>query len=353
MTRAWRRRKPSKLRTVAVDCRLAVLVPCGFALAWLLALATPAAAQALTGEIDVTAGASTDEVAAYSTQARLFGASHSNWRYYAELTWGGVNSEYESDAFLATYPYDKRVRPMETFGEKMFKPGHGLLSIRGGRYRTPFGIYARSEQGYIGFLRAPLIRYGENFALANTFLEAGAHVVVGTPSLQLETSFGSPDDEGGFRRATGFDQVVRGQAYYGDFIVGGSYLRTQPSDPRPFATGRMIFRGIDARWMHSGVELRGEWIDGKPFDTVTTRGGYLDVIVHNPMMGPVTGLARIERLDYDAGPFSEYLKRLTVGARIRFATWITGQVNLVRQPGELLDNRDMALDVAVTLSKRF
>ena len=84
---------------------------------------------------------------------------------------------------------------METFGE-MFRPNHGLLSVRGGRYRTPFGIYARSEQGYIGFLRAPLIRYGKNFALANTFLETGADVVVGTPAVQVETSIGSPSDEG-------------------------------------------------------------------------------------------------------------------------------------------------------------
>jgi hypothetical protein len=321
--------------------------------AGLLVVAAPAAAQAITGEVDVTIGASTEESYAYSTQARFFGASRSDWRYYAELTWGGITSEYASDAFMATYPYDKRVRAMETFGEKLFRPGRGLLSVRGGRYRTPFGISSRSEQGYIGFLRAPLIRYGQNFALANTFMEAGADVIVGTPALQLETSVGTPDDEGGFQRARGLDQVVRAQAYYGDVIVGASYLRTRPSDPRPFATGRMIFRGVDGRWMRSGVELRGEWIDGKPFDNVSTRGGYLDLIVHKSMMGPVTALARIERLDYDAGPFSEYLRRLSVGARVRVTPWISVQMNLIRQPRELARGRDMALDAAVTISKRF
>src|SRR5690348_18326247 len=40
------------------------------------------------------------------------------FRSYAELTWGGITSEYASDAFMATYPYDKRVRAMETFGDR-------------------------------------------------------------------------------------------------------------------------------------------------------------------------------------------------------------------------------------------
>ena len=44
-------------------------------------------------------------------------------------------------------------------------------------------------------------------------------------------------------------------------------------------------------------------VDGRPFDGTTVRGGYADVFVHRPSMGPVTALARIERLDYGAGPF--------------------------------------------------
>jgi hypothetical protein len=319
----------------------------------LLLLPVRCLGQTVTGEVEVTAGASTDEVTAIGTQMRLFGASGSDWRYYAEATWAGVQEGSGSDAFLASYPYDERVRTMEAFGEKMFRPNRGLLSIRGGRYRTPFGIYARSEQGYMGFLRAPLLRYGRNFALANTFLETGAEVVVGIPAAQFEFSAGVPGDQGPFQRRDGFDQVARAQAYFRGAIIGASYLRSLPSDPRPFATGHMTFGGVDGRWMLAGVELRGEWIDGRPFDHVSTRGGYLDAIVHNPRMGPLTALARVERLDYDAGPFSAYFKRLTAGGRLRLTTSISAAVNLVLQPETVGQLRDAAMDVAVTFSRRF
>jgi hypothetical protein len=105
--------------------------------------------------------------------------------------------------------------------------------------------------------------------------------------------------------------------------------------------------------MHGGLELRGEWIDGRPFDGVTTRGGYLDALVHRPWLGPVTAVARIERLDYDAGPFSEHRVRATVGARVRVTTWLVAQVNAVHQPDGLADNRRQSADVALTFSRRF
>jgi hypothetical protein len=321
-------------------------------LAALLAPA-PAYPQNTTAEADVTVGASTDESTTASTQVRLFGASKSDWRYYLEGTWGAIGSEYSSDAFASAYPYDQRIRAMEMFGEKTIHPRASLLGVRGGRYRTPFGISARSDHAYSGFLRAPLVRYGRNFALSNTFLETGADLVIGAPALYVETSLGIPQDQGAAQRRRGLDEVVRAQGYFRDLIIGTSYLRANPSDPRSFAVGRMVFRGLDARWMRSGVELRGEWIDGRPFDGVVTRGGYLDAIIHEAGMGPVTAVARIERLDYDAGPFSEHPKRLTVGARLRLTSWVAGQINFVRQPLGLGEGRNQALDVAFTFSKRF
>lgn len=325
---------------------------------WLVAFAlgagaTSAWAQSATAEVDVTAGGSSDEVAIASVQARLLAATKSDWRGYAEITWGATRSEYASDAFGAAYPYDGRARAMEVFGEKTFRPHGALLGLRAGRYRTPFGISGRSDYAYSGFLRAPLIRYGTNFALSNMFLETGAELLVGVPKLYLQTSLGAPADEGDARRRSGFDRVVRVQGYVKDAIVGVSYLHSQPSDRRSFVKGDMSFRGVDLRWMRGGVEMRGEWIDGQPFNTVTTRGGYLDGIVHVPAMGPVTAVARVERLDYDAGPFSMYLKRLTVGGRVRVRPWLVGQVNLVRQPGGLGEGRDHALDVAFTFTRRF
>ena len=319
------------------------------------ALAVPAAAraQSVSSEVDLTIGASTDETTASSVQARLFGASASDWRFYLEGSWAQTAGEHPSDVFASSYPYDGQLRPMELYGEKTRRAGRALIGVRAGRYRTPFGIGGRSDHAYSCFLRPPLIRYGTNFALSNTFLEAGGEVLIGVPALHVQTSISVPRDEGADRRTHGLTQVIRAQAYARNVILGASYLRTPPSDPRPFATGRMVFRGVDVRWMHGGVELRGEWIDGRPFDGVVTRGGYLDAMVRHPGLGRVTAVARVERLDYDAGPFSQYSKRLTVGARLRMASWLVGQANVVRQPGGLAGGRSHALDVSFTFSRRF
>jgi hypothetical protein len=324
----------------------------------LLALAIVAApalarAQTVTAEVDFTAGVSTDETRAGSVQARLFGASATDWRFYLEATAAGTKGTNPSDAFVSAYPYDRRLRPMELFGEKLLRPGRALVGLKAGRFRTPFGMAGRSDHAYSGFLRAPLIRYGTNFALSNTFLESGGELLVGVPQLYVQTTLGVPNDEGAERRKRGLDTVVRAQGYYRDLIVGASYLHTKPSDRRSFVSGRMIFRGVDARWMRGGVEVRGEWIDGRPFSGVATRGGYLDTIVHKPAMGPVTAVARVERLDYDAGRFSAYYRRLTLGARVRVTPWLVAQTNFLRQPGQLAGGRDHALDVAFTFSHRF
>src|SRR5205807_1814322 len=107
--------------------------------------------------VDVTVGVSSDEASTASTQARLFGATKSDWRYYLEGTWGTIDGHYSSDVFASAYPYDGRVRAMEAFGEKTIHPNDSLVGVRAGRYRTPFGISGRSDHAYSGFLRAPLI----------------------------------------------------------------------------------------------------------------------------------------------------------------------------------------------------
>jgi hypothetical protein len=326
------------------------------ALPFLVCLAAPARglAQSFTTEADVTVGRSSETVTGAASQLRLFGASKSDWRYFIEAAWGQVAGP-ESDVFGAAYPYDKRIRPMDAFVEKTTMPGgKWLLGIRAGRYRTPFGISGRSDHAYAGFSRAPLIRYGENWTISNTFFETGASVIVGKPSLFLETSLGRSQDEGeAIRRRSGVNVTGRLQGYFRSLIVGVSYLRTQPTEPAAFARGHMVFGGIDARWSHRGAELRGEWINGRPFDTVTTRGGYIDAMFHRPAMGPVSAVARVERLDYDAGPYSAYLRRGTIGARVRVIQPITAQFDLVRQPGGLADGRSTAFDACLTYSRRF
>jgi hypothetical protein len=318
-----------------------------------LLIAAPAHAQSVTAETDVSVGRSTEAINAAGVQVRLFGpVKRSDWRIYVEAAFGAVTTS-DSDAFGAAYPYDRRLRPMEMYVERMFRPAGVLVGVKGGRYRTPFGISGRGDHAYNGFTRAPLVRYGDNWSLSNTFLETGVDLLVGTPRFQVETSLGVPTDEGEYQRRRGLTTVTRAQGYYRALIVGASYLRTERSEPEAWATGRMVFRGIDGRFAHRGLQLRGEWIDGRPFDGVTTRGGYLDVIFDRRWMGPVTAIARFERLDYEAGEHSAYLRRQTAGARVRLSQMLSLQLNVIRQPGGLTGGRRIAFDTGLTFSFRF
>ena len=313
--------------------------------------AADAGAQSFFTEVDVTVGHSTEDVQAAGTQVRAFGEGPKKWRLFAEASWADVWGP-TSDAFGAAYPYNNKFRLMEAFVERTMTGRRMILGTRLGRYRTPFGIYNRSDHAYTGFLRAPLIRYGGYWALSNNFLETGASVVGGIPQLQAEVSLGMPQDEDIQRRRRGFDRVARLQSTFGALIVGGSYILTQPSEERPFAQGDTEFLGVDARWMRSGIQVRGEWIDGRSFDGTRTYGGYADLIVHQPFMGPVTAVARAEKLDYLAGRRSSFPRRYTTGARVRLASMLVAHVNAIHEPAYDQQRSNTSLDVALTFTAR-
>ena len=310
-------------------------------------------AQSLAAEVDVTAGLSTEDVRAGAVQARVFGEALAGVRFYLDGTWTEVSGR-SSDAFGAAYPYGADTpRPMEAYVERTFRPRGWLAGARVGRYRTPFGIHLVSDHAYFGFLRAPLIRYENYFALSNTFLEGGVDVIAGRPDFNVEVSVGVPQDPIEARRRHGVDWVVRTQAYRGSLIVGVSYIRSRPAGTRPFAHGRAVFTGIDVRWMRDGVGLRGEWVAGRPFDRAATRGWYVDGVVHKPAMGRVTAVARVERLDYAAGRFSFYPRRVTAGLRIVLSRSLVAHVNVLRQSDVPGSDRRGALDVSLTHTVRF
>jgi len=325
-------------------------------LAGLIAAPHGVAAQDLdvTTEADVTVGRSSEDIGAAGTQLRLFGVLPHDWRFFAEATWadtwGGEPGE-RSDAFGAAYPYNRRVRPMELYVEKT-SASRTLWGTRVGRFRAPFGLYARSEHAYTGFLRAPLIRYGGYWAVSNNFLETGASVVAGTPRLYGEVSLGIPQDEDDLHRSRGFDRVGRVQASVGDVIVGASYIHTQPFKEQFWAHGDTEFAGVDARWMRGGVQLRGEWLNGHPFAGTRTFGGYADVMVHRQFMGPVTAVVRAERLDYEAGPFSSFPRRYTTGAKVRLSSLLVANVDVLHEPAYDANGPETAVDVALTFSLR-
>jgi hypothetical protein len=322
----------------------------------LLACAIPAIvvqAQSLTVETAASTGISTEEhISAAAAQLRAFGDVKSGVRFFSELAWG-ARSDSESDVFGAAYPYANRLQVIEAYGERLFRPKRALLNIRGGRYRTPFGISNGSDHGYTGFLRAPLIRYDGYFALSNNFLEHGADVVAGVPRLTVEASVGRPADVGTAVRRPGIDSVIRIQTFAGPFIAGISRMQTAPYLPEQIAPGTSAFTGVDLRWMHAGMQLRGEWVTGRPFDGTTTKGWYGDATLHRPKMGPITAVARIERLDYDTAPaYSLHMQRQTVGARIRMFDALSAQLNVIHQTGHLAEYGATGLDVGVTYSVR-
>jgi hypothetical protein len=307
--------------------------------------------QSITTEAAMTAGDSTDSVLAAATQLRAFGEGPFRVRYYVETAWARTGSE--SDAFGAAYPYGGRLQAIESYGEWFANPSRALLVVRAGRFRTPFGISTSSDHAYNGFLRAPLIRYDGYYALSNSFLEHGVDVLAGVPRLTVEASVGRPADVGEALRPGGLDRVVRVQSTLGQAIVGVSHIRTKPYQNPRWALGDAVFTGVDVRWMAGGVQLRGEWIGGRPFDGTTTTGWYADAIVHRRSMGPVTAVARIEKLDYDTTPnHALHSTRQTIGARIRVREGLAAQVNLLHHTGLLYQPRRTSLDVGVTYSIR-
>ena len=315
-----------------------------------VAAAPAASAQSITAEAALTGGVSTDGVSAAATQLRAFGDLDFGIRYFAEAAWARTGSK--ADAFGAAYPYGGRLQAIETYAE-WWAPARAVAGIRVGRYRTPFGMSTASDHGYNGFLRAPLIRYDNYYALSNNFLEHGIDVVVGVPRLSVEASFGQPADVGTAVRREGMTRVLRVQSAAGAAIVGVSHIRTQPYQSPRYAFGRAEFTGIDVRWMRGGVQLRGEWIGGRPFDGTTTTGWYADAIVHRRGMGPVTAVARVEQLDYDTVPqHALHSKRQTLGARVRVRDGLAAQVNLLHHTGLLHQPRRTSLDVGLTYSIR-
>ena len=134
---------------------------------------------------------------------------------------------------------------------------------------------------------------------------------------------------------------------------GISYIHTQPYQPQTFANGSAGFGGVDVRWMRGGVQLRGEWMAGHPFQGTSTNGWYIDAIVHHVGMGPVTAVARVERLVYDAvAPFDEQAQRQTIGARIRVMNQLALQVDLLHQSGRAAEYAAVPLDAGITYTIR-
>jgi hypothetical protein len=322
----------------------------------------------VSAEVDLTAGLSGEEIRAAASQLRLFGQAPAGIQFFTETAWGdrwagdtpllghsvsGMDP-MGSDVFGAAYPYRGKTQLIEAFGERYFRPGGSLLGVRAGRFRMPFGIYTRSDYGYSGFVRPPLIRYDGYFGISNNWLEDGVMFTGGVPQLFVEASVSRPHDVGYAVRQTGTDTSFRVQGYRGQFILGASYARSNPYLSRRFAVGRQAFGGFDARWSHpAGIQARGEFLKGHSYEGVKTDGFYIDGLVHREGMGPFTLFTRAEWLDYTApSPRAREAKRLTLGTRVRLPGPVTLQLNYLRQRGDLPHLKAHTIDFSATYSLR-
>lgn len=316
----------------------------------LVALVVSATAGAQTGAVEISqsVGASTESVTAAGVQLRgLVDAGH-GLRAVLEGSWGD-RSGGTTDVFGTAYPYDGGLQLIEAYAE-WGRSGNGLRAVRAGRYRTPFGLASASDHAYIGFLRPPLIRYGTYWALSSGYLEHGVDLLAGVSRVSLELSASKPSDVGAAIRRDGSTTLAaRAELSAGPAVVGVSRLDTTPYSPARFARGRTRFTGVDLRAMAGGVQVRGEWLDGQPFDGRATRGGYLDVIVHTRRMNRLTALGRVERLDYEAPvQFALFTKRATAALRLRTWQGAAISVGLTHQSGQQTQQRPTALDVGMT-----
>ena len=162
-----------------------------------------------------------------------------------------------------------------------------------------------------------------------------------------------PGDVGAAIRRDGLDTVLRAEGNAGPLTVGASFIDTTPYLPASFAHGRARFGGLDVRWMQGGVQLRGEWLGGRPFDGTSTTGGYLDLVVHRPAMGSLTALARVERLDYNTRPeFALHTYRYGAAVRLRVWQGVSASVGLSHQGGKLTQRRRTAIDAGLGYTLR-
>lgn len=325
-------------------------------------------AQTVSAELDITAGYSGEEIRTTASQIRLFGEAPGRVRFFVDAGWGDRWASESpvlgdvptgadpigSDVFGAAYPYSGNVNLIEAYAERFFRPRGLVLGIKGGRFRTPFGMYTRSDHAYTGFVRPPLIRYDGYWAVSNNWLEDGVTATAGIPQLFVEGSLGRPRDAGFAKRRTGTDGSLRVQGYYRQVVVGVSHARSNPYMPPRFATGRQAFTGADIRWSHSsGVQARGEYLRGRSFEGVSTLGWYADGFMHRPGMGPFTAVVRGESLSYTAPfPRARAARRLTLGTRVRWPQPVTLQVNYLRQRGDLPRIKNHSLDFSITYSVR-
>ena len=177
-----------------------------------------ASAQTMTGEVSITGGCSTDNVAA---RRRRRGSS-ARPRRISVLRRGRVGRSRSQRARRArrsatAYPYEGPPQVMEAYGERRVNGDRLFGSVRAGRFRTPFGIYggerpciyrlpARAADPLRGLLGAL-----QHVPRARRQCDGGHAVAAGRSHRRPA----GRRQRGRATRRAGTDAIVRVQGYHG------------------------------------------------------------------------------------------------------------------------------------------
>ena len=244
---------------------------------------------------------------------------------------------------------------MEIYAERYFRPRGAMLAVRAGRFRMPFGIYNRSDHGYSGFLRPPLIRYDGYFGISNNWLEDGAMFTAGAAAT-VRRSQRQPPARRRIRRSARRARHVDPRARLPRTVRRRRKLRAQQSVSvaaicrrTPGVLGRRCAMGASVRTAGARGIPEGPFVRGRVDNRLVCRRHRAPA-----RNGAVHG-GRPRRSRWTTrlpAPRDRRAKRLTLGTRVRLPGPVTLQLNYLRQHGDLPRLKSHSIDFSATYSFR-
>ena len=281
-------------------------------------------------------------------QVRVFGAAAADWRFFAEAAWAA------RDRVSRPTRSARRIRTTAGCGRwkrtSRRRSGSRTRLLRRSRRPLPHAVRHLRTRATTptpdSFARRSFATAGTGRSRTRSSKPASASIA-GAPDALCRSQrrrAARMRARSGARAA--LDVGVRGQAYYRSVdrrrqhaCAAGRATSARGSRADGLPRHR---RALDARRRPASRR-----VDRRPAVRRRRRPRrLLDAIVHRIGMGPVTAVARVERLDYDADEHSDATcAAYTAGARVRADGRVSGAGQCHRQPVALDGQRRTALDV--------
>jgi hypothetical protein len=211
----------------------------------------------------------------------------------------------------------------EAFGEL----GRGKRRGRLGQYEIPFGNHNRTELYYTGLINQPLIRYYPSRDPSIGQSAEGIAYLGSMSSWQVEAALFGERESLESTVPPGGHGAIRVQHFGGSLILGASVLSVRIPDQDAQYRGTGHFYGLDFRFSHPAMVLRGELVAGDVPDG-SPEGFYVDILYHPEWLGRVSFVGRTEAVQGQPRNGST-LRQQTIGFKwqlIRSTTLALNQV---------------------------